>query len=66
MAIQRELNLKRNRKLPNPCTHNQECIDWWNKLIISSDKLEAKYGERPYYSMIEPDAYEEALLDRLV
>ena len=54
-----------NRNMPNPCTENEECIRWWNKLISDSDKLERKYNERPYYSMIEPDHYEECLLRTL-
>lgn len=55
-----------NKRETNPCTENQACIDWWNDLVECSERAEKKYGSRPYYDLVEPDAYEDAKLEQLI
>jgi hypothetical protein len=50
-----------NNNEPNPCTHNQECIDEWNLLMKCKEN-----NPDAYYSCIEPDFYECVLQQALI
>lgn len=49
-----------NEGKENPCTDNQECIDFYSKV------LEEKQRTGAYFSLVEPDYYEDALYDSLI
>lgn len=49
-----------NDGVENPCTDNQECIDFYRSVY------EEKQRTGAYFSLVEPDYYEEALLNTLI
>ena len=45
----------------NPCKDNKECIEYWNEL---QKEINEYLGV--YFSLVEPDDYEEQLLRSLI
>ena len=50
-----------NANQPNPCTENEECIYYYNKVKEQKNK-----EPEAYFSLLEPDDYEDALMDSMI